>query len=156
MIAPELPASARAHPLVLSEAVRNDRRVMRTLRRGLAIILFAIALLIAVLVMHVATLPVRPANWPSDLDPHWIRFWMPIAALALFWIGFGVAYSGRWLWGGPYSQFNLGRMAFRFYWFTCALGVVIPYLGVLVGLTSLPGWPYVVLIVGAVYAPQRV
>jgi hypothetical protein len=128
---------------------------MRTLmRRGVAVILFAIASVIAWWVMLVATLPTRPENWPSDFDPQWIKLWMPVAALVLFGIGFGVAYGGRCLWGGPYSQFNFGRMAARFYWFSCGVGVLIPYLGLLAGLTSVPGWPYPALLAAAVYAPQ--
>jgi hypothetical protein len=47
---------------------------MRTLmRRGVAVILFAIASVIAWWVMLVATLPTRPENWPSDFDPQWIK-----------------------------------------------------------------------------------
>jgi hypothetical protein len=129
---------------------------MQILKRGLAIILFAITLVIAFFVMHIATLPVRPENWPSDFDPQWIMRWMPVTAFVLFWVGYGITYAGRWLWGGPYRQFNLGRMAFRFYWFTCALGILIPYLGFLAGLNSVPGWYYAALLVGAIHAAQAV
>ena len=130
--------------------MRTSERSARPMKRGLAVILFAIALVIAVLVVHVATLPVRPENWPPDFDPQWIKLWTPVMALVLFCIGIGVAYGARWLWGGSFSQFNFGRMASRFYWCSCGVGVLIPYLCILAGLTSVPpAWPYTALIVGA-------
>jgi hypothetical protein len=112
--------------------MRTSERSARPMKRGLAVILFAIALVIAVLVVHVATLPVRPENWPPDFDPQWIKLWTPVMALVLFCIGIGVAYGARWYGEGRLAnsilaEWHLGSTGVRAVWaFLFPISVSLP------------------------------